>query len=114
MLPPRSNTMNRVLVVPWSIAPTYRAMVFPIYLACVRIRFDEVGEKIPADVHRSHAAAFVQAMRAIAIGITPPPRSAVHRNADGLEKNAVGGARRHGRNQRHTGEIFRDEFFGRR
>src|SRR5258708_3400317 len=52
-------------------------------------------------------------MHAVAIGITPAARRAVHRNADGLEKGAGGCARRPGREEWHGGEMWRGECVGR-
>src|SRR5438445_8216948 len=44
-------------------------------------------------------------MRAITIRVFPGTGHAIDGNADGLEEDAVGGAGRHGRNERHTWKV---------
>ncbi len=70
---------------------------------CVGVSLDQVGEKIPADVSRTHASALIQTVGAVAVRITPAARRAVYGNAYRLEKYAVGCAGRHRRNQRTPG-----------
>src|ERR1700719_3450116 len=91
-------------------------MVAPSFfgsLTSVSVQLYKLGEKIPADIYRAHAAALIQPMYAIAVGIAPAAGRPIDRNADGLEKDTIGGARRHGGHQRHSGKIFCDQGFGR-
>src|SRR5207237_5641988 len=52
-------------------------------------------------------------MHTIAVRISPAARRAINWNADGLEEDAVGCARRHGRNERYTRKVLRNQLLGR-
>jgi hypothetical protein len=77
------------------------------------IRSSVTGEALPAAHIRTRLGALVEAVRAIAIGISPAARRAINWNADGLEKDAIGGASGHGRNQRYTPKVLGNELLGR-
>src|SRR5436305_353871 len=78
----------------------------------VRVSLDQVREETSADVNRAHAAALVETMRTVAVGISPTARYAINGNTDGLQEDAVGSARRHGRNERHARKVLRDQLLG--
>src|SRR5919109_5118532 len=79
----------------------------------VSVCLDEVGEKIPSHVRGTDAQALVEAVDTIPIGVSPETGDAVDRNADGLEEDAVGGAGRHGRHERHAPIVPGHELLGR-
>src|ERR1700733_4906701 len=75
-------------------------------LVRVRVLLHQIGQEIPADKHGAHAPSFVQSMHAIAVWIDPAAGRTVDRNADRLQKNPVGRAGGHGRNDWHAGKVF--------
>src|ERR1700733_4020998 len=52
-------------------------------------------------------------MHTIAVGISPATGRAINWNADGLEEDAVGRARRHARNKRYTRKVLSNQLLGR-
>src|SRR3569833_3492905 len=78
----------------------------------VGVSLDQAREEASADVIRAYAAALVEAVSAVAIGIAPTARYAVDRNTDGFQEDAIGGARRHGWNERDSRKVLRDQLLG--